>query len=85
MALQPKGARPPLFLVHAIGGEVLSYLTLARHLGDDQPVYGIRRENRAGAELVHERRGDVRSATCKRSDASRPPDPITSAATRAAA
>ena len=48
VALQPRGARPPLFLVHAIGGEVLSYLTLARHLGDDQPVYGIRARTEQG-------------------------------------
>ena len=48
VALQPKGTRPPLFLVHAIGGEVLSYLTLARHLGDDQPVYGIRARTEQG-------------------------------------
>ena len=48
VALQPKGARPPLFLVHAIGGEVLSYLTLARHLGDDQPTYGIRARTEQG-------------------------------------
>ena len=48
VALQPRGARPPIFLVHAIGGEVLSYLTLARHLGDDQPTYGIRARTEQG-------------------------------------
>ena len=31
----------PLFLVHAIGGEVLSYIHLARALAADRPVYGI--------------------------------------------
>ncbi len=50
VALQPKGARPPLFLVHAIGGEVLSYLTLARHLGDGQPTYGIRGRTERGPD-----------------------------------
>src|SRR5262245_4272430 len=42
VAIQPVGTRPPLFLVHAIGGEVLSYAALAEHLGKDQPVYGLR-------------------------------------------
>jgi len=37
-----------MFLVHAIGGEVLTYLTLARHLGDDQPTYGIRARTEQG-------------------------------------
>lgn len=39
--IQPHGTRPPLFLVHALGGNVLNYVPLARGLGADQPVYGI--------------------------------------------
>jgi thioesterase domain-containing protein len=39
--IQPLGSRPPLFCVHALGGEVLSYYRLARELGRDQPVYGL--------------------------------------------
>jgi thioesterase domain-containing protein/acyl carrier protein len=35
------GSRPPLFCVHARGGNVLFYGDLARHLGSDQPVYGL--------------------------------------------
>jgi thioesterase domain-containing protein/acyl carrier protein len=31
----------PLFLVHPIGGNVLCYLPLARHLPDDQPLYAL--------------------------------------------
>ena len=42
VAIEPRGSRPPLFLVHGIGGEVTRYLHLARHLGDDQPVWGLR-------------------------------------------
>ncbi|HEY6321925.1 MAG TPA: amino acid adenylation domain-containing protein, partial [Thermoanaerobaculia bacterium] len=41
VALQPAGGRPPFFLVHPIGGNVLCYLDLARRLGPDQPVYGL--------------------------------------------
>ncbi|HYG61174.1 MAG TPA: thioesterase domain-containing protein, partial [Thermoanaerobaculia bacterium] len=39
--LQPRGSRPPLFLVHPAGGEALCYSGLVRRLGTDQPVYGF--------------------------------------------
>jgi amino acid adenylation domain-containing protein len=39
--IQPFGARPPFFCVHAVGGNVLEYYELARHLGTDQPFYGL--------------------------------------------
>jgi amino acid adenylation domain-containing protein len=41
VAIQPLGIRPPFFCVHAIGGEVLSFYHLARHLGLAQPFYGL--------------------------------------------
>jgi thioesterase domain-containing protein/acyl carrier protein len=39
--IQPAGTQIPLFLVHAIGGEVLFYEPLAKALGPDQPLYAI--------------------------------------------
>jgi amino acid adenylation domain-containing protein len=39
--IQPAGAEPPLFFVHPAGGDVLCYAALARHLGPDQPFYGL--------------------------------------------
>ncbi|HKQ40430.1 MAG TPA: HAD-IIIC family phosphatase, partial [Verrucomicrobiae bacterium] len=42
VAIQPKGDRPPLVLVHGAGGGILwGYSNLAAHLGTDQPVYGL--------------------------------------------
>ncbi|QWB21308.1 MULTISPECIES: type I polyketide synthase [Streptomyces] len=41
--LRATGSRPPLFLVHAAGGPVAVYRTLAERLGDDRPVYGLER------------------------------------------
>jgi thioesterase domain-containing protein/acyl carrier protein len=35
------GSEPPLYCVHAVGGNVLTYVELARHLPADQPVIGI--------------------------------------------
>ncbi len=39
--IHPEGSRPPLFLVHAVGGNLLYYQSLLGHLGPDQPVYGL--------------------------------------------
>jgi amino acid adenylation domain-containing protein len=39
--IQPEGSRAPLICVHAMGGNVLNYLQLARGLGKDQPVWGL--------------------------------------------
>jgi thioesterase domain-containing protein len=35
------GSRPPLFCMHGAGGTILMYRDLSRHLGDDQPFYGL--------------------------------------------
>ena len=40
--LQPNGSLPPLFLVHAGDRDVLGYVDLLRHLGPDQPAFGVR-------------------------------------------
>jgi len=39
--LQPNGTLPPLFCVHPAGRQVHGYVQLVRHLGPDQPVFGI--------------------------------------------
>ncbi len=39
--LQPHGARPPLFIVHGIGGNVVNFYGLSMRVGKDQPIYGI--------------------------------------------
>ena len=41
VAIQPRGSQPPFFCVHAHGGEVLIFKDLAKHLGPDQPFYGL--------------------------------------------
>ncbi|HEU4881000.1 MAG TPA: amino acid adenylation domain-containing protein [Longimicrobium sp.] len=46
--LQPHGTLPPLFCVHPAGRDVHGYIHLVRHLGGDQPVFGLRD---GGAEL----------------------------------
>jgi amino acid adenylation domain-containing protein len=41
VALRSSGDRRPLFLVHPIGGNVLCYLNLVKHLPTDLPVYAL--------------------------------------------
>ncbi len=52
--IQPNGTRPPFYCVHAAGGNVLTYLDLARHLGPDQPVYGLQARGLDGKQAPHE-------------------------------
>jgi amino acid adenylation domain-containing protein len=42
VALQPEGSLPPVFMVHASDRTVMGYVNLVRHLGMDQPAFGIR-------------------------------------------
>jgi amino acid adenylation domain-containing protein len=40
--MNPHGSRPPVFCLYNLGGDVGVYVELAKALGSDQPVYGIR-------------------------------------------
>ena len=48
--LQPQGSRPPLFILHGVGGNVISFHGLAARLGEAQPVYGIQAQSLVGRE-----------------------------------
>lgn len=39
--VQPRGSRPPIFCVHANGGQIFFYEKLAHHLGNDQPLIAV--------------------------------------------
>jgi phthiocerol/phenolphthiocerol synthesis type-I polyketide synthase E len=48
VTIQPAGSRPPLFCMHPHGGNVLIYRDLSRHLGSDQPFYGLQSQGLDG-------------------------------------
>ena len=48
--INPNGSRPPFFCVHPATGGALCYVHLARHLGRDQPFYGLQAPGLDGAE-----------------------------------
>ena len=47
--LKSGGGQAPLFLIHAVGGDILSYRRLVIHLQDsDHPIYGVRSQGLGG-------------------------------------
>jgi amino acid adenylation domain-containing protein len=41
--IQPQGTRPPVYFVHGVGGGMFwGYANLARHLGEEQPIYAFK-------------------------------------------
>jgi len=48
--LQPKGTRPAFFCVHGVGGNVVGFRDLVRHLGSDQPFYGLQPQGLDGKQ-----------------------------------
>ena len=49
--VQTKGSRLPLFCVHGGAGTTLYLHNLARHLGSDQPIYGLESEGLDGRRI----------------------------------
>src|SRR5712692_9160193 len=50
VAIKPNGSKPPFFCVHGLGGNVLEFSDLARHLDDDQPFYGLQSQGLDGTQ-----------------------------------
>jgi amino acid adenylation domain-containing protein len=48
--IQPHGTKPPLFVIHAIWGNILFYRGLVSYLPPDQPVYGLEAKGLDGKE-----------------------------------
>jgi thioesterase domain-containing protein len=59
--IQIGGERRPLFCIHPGGGTVFCYLELARHLPNDQPVYGLQAQGIDGLLAPH---GSVKEMAC---------------------
>jgi amino acid adenylation domain-containing protein len=56
---QQSSAKPPFFCVHALGGNVLEYYDLARHLGSEQSFYGLQSAGLDGSRPPHTRVEDM--------------------------
>ncbi len=60
--MRPGGTRPPLFLMHSHGGNVLEYAPLVEHLGEDQPVYALQARGLDGNIDPHPSISDMAAA-----------------------
>jgi thioesterase domain-containing protein len=54
VAIRPprRTARPPLFLIHPVGGSVIAYYELANHMHPEQPIYAIENQTAFRPGLV---------------------------------
>jgi len=50
---QPGGSKRPFFCVPGTGGNVIYFYHLARHLGSDQPFYGLQARGLDGEQMPH--------------------------------
>jgi amino acid adenylation domain-containing protein len=62
VAIQPAvvgSTKPPVFFVHPAGGNIICYVALARHLGIEQPFYGLQARGLDGRDEPFARLGDM--------------------------
>ncbi|HJR06705.1 MAG TPA: amino acid adenylation domain-containing protein, partial [Pyrinomonadaceae bacterium] len=60
VAIQPAvSTKPPVFFVHPAGGNIICYVALARHLGIEQPFYGLQARGLDGRDEPFARLEDM--------------------------
>lgn len=62
VALQPRGSKPPLFVIPGGDGIAFNFLSLARRMGPDQPCHAFQARGMYGELPPHERVEDMAAA-----------------------
>jgi amino acid adenylation domain-containing protein len=75
IALQPLGSKPPFFFVHGLGGSVLRFRDLARHMAPDQPFFGIQAQGLDGTQPCLQRVEDMADVYLEHLRAAQPEGP----------
>jgi thioesterase domain-containing protein/acyl carrier protein len=75
VAIQPNGAKPPFFCMPGGGGNVIYLYELARHLGPDQPFYGLQAVGLDGKSRPHTRIEDMAACYIEQIRAVQPQGP----------
>jgi thioesterase domain-containing protein/acyl carrier protein len=75
VTIQPGGVRPPLFCIHGESGNLLMYRSLARHLGPDQPIYGLQPQGLDGKQAPLTRIEDMAARYIKEIQVIQPEGP----------
>jgi acyl transferase domain-containing protein/thioesterase domain-containing protein len=65
VALKTAGTKPPVFLFHSHGGNILEYYPLAQRLGEDRPVYALQAKGVDGSEIGEPRIEEVAASYVK--------------------
>jgi thioesterase domain-containing protein/acyl carrier protein len=53
--IQPLGNKPPLYLIHGAGGDVLwGYANLVAHMDPEQPIYALKSRGQTGQEEIQQ-------------------------------
>jgi amino acid adenylation domain-containing protein len=73
--IQPRGDKQPFFCVHPAGGNVLCYAALSRHLGDEQPFFGLQVRGLDGSEEAHTNIADMAADYVRALRAAQPEGP----------
>ncbi|MDQ1723765.1 MAG: hypothetical protein QOG52_793, partial [Frankiaceae bacterium] len=60
--MQPRGTRPPVFVVHEVTGDVIGYRQIVSALGPERPVYGLLSPVLNGTVGVHHLMEDIAAA-----------------------
>lgn len=75
VALQESGSNPPFFCIHGADGLVFLYRDLARHLGPEQPFYGLQSQGLDGESPFHTRIEDMAALYIKEIQTVQPEGP----------
>ncbi len=73
--INSQGTKPPLFLMHAAGGNVLFYKELSERLGSDQPCYGMQAVGLNGHQSAYDRIEDMAAHYIKEIRGAQPKGP----------
>jgi len=73
--MQPRGTRTPVFAVGGHNGDVFAFRDLVRHLGDDQPFFGMHPPGLDGDSVPLERIEDLAAYFAAQIQAFRPNGP----------
>lgn len=53
VAVQPQGSKPPFFMIHGVGGNVVGFHEIAQRMKPDYPLYGLQSQGLDGKQACH--------------------------------
>src|SRR5579863_9067498 len=66
VTIQPHGSHPPFFCIHGVGGNIVGFRDLGRHMGPTHPFYGLQARGLDGQQSPLPRSRRWRPTICGR-------------------